>query len=272
MKPQPPEMDGQGRMPRLLLEARWFISLGLCLGLLAILLTYSKADPAWSHASFEAPRNLGGRFGAYLADLMLYVFGISAFWWVVLFGRRVLNGWRELWSIPLPPDPDAKPESLVVRWLGFGLTLACSMGLESIRMHSLSWQLPRPPGGILGELIGDPLQMSLGFTGATLVLLFGLSAGLSLFLHFSWLDIAEKVGRFLEVTFLRIRERRDSEEDRKLGEAAAEEREEFVEEFRGRVEVAAPVQIVRAPIEIPKSARVEREKQQPLFVDIPDSE
>jgi S-DNA-T family DNA segregation ATPase FtsK/SpoIIIE len=80
-------------MPRLLLEARWFISLGLCLGLLAILLTYSKADPAWSHASFEAPKNLGGRFGAYLADLMLYIFGISAFWWVALFGRRVLNGW-----------------------------------------------------------------------------------------------------------------------------------------------------------------------------------
>ena len=270
--PQSPSGDGQGRMPRLLLEARWFISLGLCLGLFAILLTYSKADPAWSHASFETPKNLGGRFGAYLADLMLYIFGISAFWWVVLFGRRVLGGWRELWSIPLPPDPEAKPDSLLTRWLGFTLTLICSMGLESIRFHSLTWELPRPPGGILGELIGDPMQMSLGFTGATLVLLFGLCAGLSLFLHFSWLDVAEKVGRFLEVSYHRIRERRDSEEDRKLGEAAAEEREEFVEEIRGRVEVATPVQIVRAPVEIPKSVRVEREKQQPLFVDIPDSE
>ena len=106
MTPQPPSSDGQGRMPRLLLEVRWFISLGLCLGLFAVLLTYSKADPAWSHASFEAPKNLGGRFGAYLADLMLYIFGASAFWWVVLFGRRVLQGWRELWSIPLPPDPE----------------------------------------------------------------------------------------------------------------------------------------------------------------------
>ncbi|WP_251371651.1 DNA translocase FtsK 4TM domain-containing protein, partial [Polynucleobacter sp. UB-Raua-W9] len=65
LSPPPPEMDGPGRMPRLLLEARWFISVGLCLGLFAILLTYSKADPAWSHASFETPRNLGGRFGAY---------------------------------------------------------------------------------------------------------------------------------------------------------------------------------------------------------------
>ena len=152
-KPQnslPPDNVGPGRMPRLLMEIRWFISLGLCLGLLAILLTYSKADPAWSHASFETPSNLGGRFGAYIADLMLYIFGISAFWWVVLFGRRVLNGWKELWSIPLPPDPNAKPDSILMRWLGFAITLISSMGLESIRLHSLSWQLPRPPGGILG--------------------------------------------------------------------------------------------------------------------------
>ena len=71
LSPQLPENDGQGRMPRLLLEVRWFISCGLCLGLFAILITYSKGDPAWSHASFETPKNLGGRFGAYVADLLL---------------------------------------------------------------------------------------------------------------------------------------------------------------------------------------------------------
>jgi S-DNA-T family DNA segregation ATPase FtsK/SpoIIIE len=272
LSPQFPENDGQGLMPRLLLEVRWFISCGFFIALLAILVTYSKGDPAWSHASFETPKNLGGRFGAYAADLLLYVFGISAFWWAVLLGRKTLQGWRELWSIPLPVDPDAKPDSLLMRWFGFGLTLLSSMGLESIRFHSLKWDLPRPPGGVLGELIGDPLQMALGFTGSTIILLFGLFAGLSLFLHFSWLDVAEKVGRNLELLYYRLRERRDTETDRKLGEVAAEEREEFVEEFRGRVEITTPVQIVRAPAEVPKSARVEREKQQPLFVDIPDSE
>ena len=259
-------------MPRLFLEIRWFLTLGLCLGLIAILLTYSKSDPAWSHASFEVPSNVGGRFGAWTADLLLYIFGVSAFWWVVLFGRRVIVGWRELWSIPLPPDPDVKPDSLLVRWLGFGLTLCSSMGLESIRLHSLAISLPRPPGGILGELIGDPLVMALGFTGSTVLLLFGLFAGLSLFLRFSWLNVAEQVGRSLEIGYRRLRERRERVEDFKIGEQAAEEREEFVEEVRGRVEVAPAVQIVRAPLQIAKSVRVEREKQQPLFIDIPDSE
>ena len=259
-------------MPRLLLEARWFVSLGLCLALFAILITYSKLDPAWSHASFDVPTNLGGRVGAWIADLMLYVFGLSAFWWVILFGRRVFTGWKELWSTPMPPDPEAKPDSLLLRWLGFGLTLIASMGLESIRLHSLVIALPRPPGGVLGELIGDPLQMAIGFTGSTLILLFVLCAGLSLFLHFSWLNLAEQVGRYMELGYRRLRERRESEVDRKVGEQASVEREEFVEEVRGRIEIMAPVQIVRSEPAIVQSVRVQREKQQPLFIDIPDSE
>ena len=172
----------------------------------------------------------------------------------------------------MPPDPEAKPDSLLLRWLGFGLTLIASMGLESIRLHSLVIALPRPPGGVLGELIGDPLQMAIGFTGATLILLFALCAGLSLFLHFSWLDLAEQVGRYMELGYRRLRERRESEVDRKVGEQASVEREEFVEEVRGRIEIMAPVQIVRSEPAIVQSVRVQREKQQPLFIDIPDSE
>jgi S-DNA-T family DNA segregation ATPase FtsK/SpoIIIE len=132
--------------------------------------------------------------------------------------------------------------------------------------------LPRPPGGVLGELIGDPLQMAIGFTGSTLILLFALCAGLSLFLHFSWLDLAEQVGRYMELGYRRLRERRESEVDRKVGEQASVEREEFVEEVRGRIEIMAPVQIVRSEPAIVQSVRVQREKQQPLFIDIPDSE
>jgi len=232
----PPD-SGTGKMSRLFAEVRWFLLLAICLGLFAVLVTYTKSDPAWSHASFETPKNIGGRMGAWTADLMFYVFGASAFW-----------------------------------WLGFALTLVCSMGLESIRLHSLQWELPRPPGGILGEVIGDPLQMAFGFTGSTLILLFGLAVGLSLFLHFSWLSLSEQVGRYIELGIRRLREKREKQEDLKIGEQAAVEREEHVEEVRIREEVAPKVQIFNQPLKIVKSERVEREKQQPLFVEIPDSE
>ncbi len=245
--PLPPE-GGTGKMSRLIAEVRWMLLLAICLGLFAVLITYTKSDPAWSHASFEAPKNIGGRIGAWTADLMLYIFGVSAFWWVILFARRVYQGWRELWSVPLPVDPEAKPESFWTRWLGFTLTLTCSMGLESIRMHSLQWELPRPPGGILGEVIGDPLQMAFGFTGATLILIFGLAVGLSLFLHFSWLTLAEQVGRYVELGVRRLREKREAQEDQKIGEQAAVEREEHVEEVRIREEVAPKVQIFNQPL------------------------
>ncbi|MVY72021.1 DNA translocase FtsK, partial [Escherichia coli] len=49
------------------------------------------------------------------------------------------------------------------------------------------------------------------------------------------------------------------------------EREEVVETRRVRIEESPPVQIVR-PTAVVKSERVEREKQQPLFVDMHDSD
>jgi S-DNA-T family DNA segregation ATPase FtsK/SpoIIIE len=135
----------------------------------------------------------------------------------------------------------------------------------------MTMDLPRPPGGVLGELFGDPLQMAIGFTGSTLLLLVTLAIGLSLFLRFSWLSLAEQMGRQLELLWRRVRERRESEADRKIGEVAAEEREEHVEEERVKIEDAPPVPIYRAPLKVIKSERVEREKQQPLFAEMADT-
>jgi S-DNA-T family DNA segregation ATPase FtsK/SpoIIIE len=272
----PPSENAQ-RFAKLLAEIKWLAAVAACVGLFLVLVTYSKSDPAWSNASGGEITNLGGRAGAYLSDLMLYVFGASAYWWVVLFGRRVYQSWREIanpeWLIAKQEEEAGYiKDSLLVRWLGFAMTLGSSMALEAIRLHSLSMQLPREPGGVLGEVIGEPLQSLLGFTGSTLVLLVIFCAGLSLFLHFSWLTLAEQVGRFLETTYQRLRHTRETVEDRKVGELAAVEREELVEEEIEKVEITPPIQIVRQPLTIVKSERVEREKQQPLFVDMSDSE
>jgi len=264
------------RFQKLLSEIRWFIALSACLGLILILVTYHPSDPAWSNNSGGAIKNLGGRAGAYFSDLFLFVFGISAYWWVVLFARRVLSGWQKIAFHGVTVDDVATEQyikdSWMVRWLGFVMTLCSSVALESIRLHSLSWPLPNQPGGVLGEAIGDPLQNLLGFTGATLVLLLIFFAGLSLFLHFSWIGFSERVGRGLELGFMKLRNKQASVEDRKIGEVAAEEREELVGEELEKIEIVEPIQIVRQEPVIQKSERVEREKQQILFEEIPDSE
>ncbi|QET00866.1 MULTISPECIES: DNA translocase FtsK [Cupriavidus] len=261
------------RIGKLLGEVRWFLLLAVTLGFLCVLASYSKADPGWSHANQVADiHNLGGRVGAWLADVLFFIFGFSAYWWSVLLLRRCWRGWRTLTAeLPERAHADAGEGSAAVSWIGFTLTLVSSMGLEAIRMYPLRAALPRAPGGVLGDLLGGWLQIALGFSGATLLLLTMFAIGLSLFFHFSWLSVAEHVGGFVESLFLGFKARRESKQDRIIGEAAKVERTETVEVQRVRIEEATPVQIVR-PQAVPKHERVEREKQQPLFADIQDSD
>ncbi|MCO4860533.1 DNA translocase FtsK 4TM domain-containing protein [Cupriavidus sp. WGlv3] len=261
------------RIGKLLGEVRWFLLLAVTLGFLCVLASYSKTDPGWSHANQVADiHNLGGRVGAWVADVLFFIFGFSAYWLAVLLVRRCWRGWRTLTAeLPERTDHGLHRQGVTVSWIGFVLTLFSSMGLEAIRMYPLRAALPRAPGGVLGDLLGGWLQVALGFTGATLLLLLLLAIGLSLFFHFSWLSVAEQIGGFVETLFLGFKARRESKQDRIIGEAAKTERKETVEGQRVRIEEAAPVQIVR-PQAVPKHERVEREKQQPLFADIQDSD
>jgi DNA segregation ATPase FtsK/SpoIIIE, S-DNA-T family len=63
----------------LLRESWWLALVAVALYLLLVLVTYDKADPGWSHSVRAATvHNAGGVLGAYVADLLLYVFGLSA--------------------------------------------------------------------------------------------------------------------------------------------------------------------------------------------------
>ena len=71
------------KIASLLRESGWFALLALALYLVLILYTYSKADPGWSHSTGAGTlHNAGGRAGAWIADVLLYLFGLSAYWWV----------------------------------------------------------------------------------------------------------------------------------------------------------------------------------------------
>jgi len=81
----------------LLREARWLLLCTLALFVALILLSYDRADPGWSHAaSVPEIHNLGGRIGAWIADLMLYLFGVSAYLWAAFLLLRVVSGYRLL--------------------------------------------------------------------------------------------------------------------------------------------------------------------------------
>jgi S-DNA-T family DNA segregation ATPase FtsK/SpoIIIE len=264
------------RLVRLLSEARWIALAVLFLYFVIILLTYHKGDPGWSH---EVPTakvaNLGGRAGAWLADLMLFIFGFSAWWWCVCFARLLWKDYRQLtrkFVMQSDTDPEHQHEGLI-RWIGFVLMFAGSVGLEYLRLYSLQVQLPRAPGGVLGQLIGHSSHVAFGFTGATLLLLMLFGVGVSLFFHISWLAVAERIGEMIEVSIDWFRLRYQDREDRKQGEVAAVKRDEVVVHERAKhVEkhvAAPPVKIEPQIATVVKSERVEKEKQATLFRDLP---
>ncbi|MGO4478133.1 DNA translocase FtsK [Massilia sp. 2TAF26] len=244
-KPAPPRQPMPNRLVRLLSEARWLATAVALLYFVLILLSYNKADPGWSHEN-AVPHvvNLGGRAGAWLADLLLFIFGFSAWWLCVCFARAVWRGYRRLHNRfvieAAEPEPEHQGET-VIRWVGFALMFAGSVGLEYLRMWTLKVELPRSPGGVLGQLIGHSAHTAFGFTGATLLLLLLFGLGFSWYFQVSWLAVAERIGESVETSLAWFRLRYEDREDRRQGEVAASRRDEVVVNERAKyVEKHAP--------------------------------
>ena len=254
------------RFARLVRESWWLLVVAAFLWLALVLATYTKSDPGWSFSGTGAPvGNRGGAFGAWLADLLLYLFGLSAWWWVVAGVVLVVAGYRRIGRPDLALE---HPLRLAVP--GFALVLLTSAGIEALRFYRLPATLPLAPGGAIGDLAGNGLARFVGFNGATLLLLALFAVGWSLFSGMSWLRLMERIGAAIENGFGWARRRAEEREDRKVGAQASAEREAIV---LSKVidEPREPVLVVPPVVEVPKSERVVREKQRPLFQELPDS-
>jgi DNA segregation ATPase FtsK/SpoIIIE, S-DNA-T family len=254
------------RIASVLHEARWLVLAAVALYLVMVLGGYDRADPGWSHAAAAgALSNPGGRFGAWLSDLALFLFGLSAWWWVALFVGGCVWLARDA-----SRRTDRRP--LFVALGGFVLVLLSSCALEAMRFHSLSAELPVGPGGMVGMELGRLLGSAFGFTGSSLLLLVALGVGLSAMTGVTWLRAAENVGRALELGWQAAQTAWAGWRDRRVGQQVAEQREAVVEAERSKPSRRRePVRIEVPEVEVPKSARVEKERQQTLFSDLPGS-
>ncbi len=255
------------RLAALLRESRLILLGAAAIYLILVLYGYDRNDPAWSHsASNVVPHNAGGIVGAWSADILLYVFGFSAWWWAVLLSQKVWIGYRGIAQNSL-----FDRRALWIALLGFALLLVASSSLEALRLHTLRAALPYVPGGMLGTVLGDGLAHLLGFTGATMLLLVFMAIGFSLFSGLSWLRFIDRLGVTLEAFCRWTKNVWLTWQDRRIGAQALNERQVVVEEEKRRVENHRPIYIEQSPIEVKQSARVLEEKQVPLFSDMPDS-
>ncbi|MCM8612802.1 DNA translocase FtsK 4TM domain-containing protein [Accumulibacter sp.] len=209
----------------LLRESRWLVLIVVASFIALSLWGYNRADPGWSHAVHSSTlHNPAGRSGAWLADLLLYLFGLSAWWLILLLLITVGWGYRRLEG---QHAGDRRP--LLISLAGFVVLIVASSGLETLRFYTLKANLPVGPGGIIGIELGAFAVRYLGYTGATLALVAMLLLGWSIFSGMSWITAAERVGTLFERLLLAIHNLYGRWQDRRIGREVAREREAVVE-------------------------------------------
>jgi len=262
----PVEATVSPRFARLVRESWWLLVVAAFAWLALVLFTYTRNDPAWSTSGIGAPiANKGGVAGAWLSDLLFYLFGLSAWWWVVAGVVLVVAGYRRIGH----PER-AREHPLHLGVLGFGLVLLSSSALEALRFYRLPAALPQRAGGVFGDVLGGALARLLGFNGATLLLIVFFAIGWSLFSGMSWLKLMERIGAAFEHGLALLRQRAEERRDRERGAQAVAEREAVFQAKHEEV-VHEPVVVVPAVAEVAKSDRAVKERQRPLFQDMPDS-
>ena len=281
-------------------EILLLLSAGLLLFLTAALWSYHPQDPAWSTSgSSAAVRNGVGRWGAWVADLAYFMFGFSA-WWCVVAGYRAWLVALARWLRGVDPQDDLdKPSwqrSLWVFWLGLAVLLVASCGLEWTRLYRLETGLPGHSGGVLGYWAGAAAERGLGFNGSALLGIVLCLVGVAMVFRFSWGQLAEKIGAQLDALIRSRQEKREIEEDMALGQQALRERQQALSPLaidpewdvnlpglvspEGQLDLPAasiPVtkavpRVIESPVmDVPRSDRVVKERQKPLFNELPDS-
>ncbi len=266
--------------------ARFGHEMGLFAGLLVLvfwllaLLSYSPQDAAWSTSGVGASalvHNWAGRVGAWVADGSYFLLGFSV-WWCVAAALRAwlasLAHWMRGGEVP---QARAAAHPWLWRglfWLGLGLLLCASTALEWTRLYRFEAALPGHSGGVLGYVVGPASMQWLGFTGSGLIGIVLVVLGMALVFRFSWGQLAELLGARVDALVQSGRLRREVARDLAEGKRAAREREEVVFEERTESEVQHPQPlpiIEQAPIAVPQSPRVVKERQKTLFSDLPDS-
>ncbi|MDB5820713.1 MAG: cell division protein FtsK, partial [Rhizobacter sp.] len=145
-------------------DARWrlqiIVFVGAIVWFLAVLalVTHNSLDAAWS-TSGRTPvvLNKAGVFGAWFSDMILFLFGYSA-WWLVAISLR---NWLGTLARLLRSEGAVVPAETSVHlrrwfWAGVVMLLAASTSLEWTRLYQGEPRIPgNHAGGVFGYLLGS---------------------------------------------------------------------------------------------------------------------
>lgn len=257
-KPVPTE---NSRRQRLWRDLALIAIAPLLLYLLASLFTYSAADPGWSQTgSLVAPvHNMGGKAGAWIADVLLQLFGYVAFLLPLILGAVA---WIALFGMEKEGqgEPELGPALRLVGMVGF---LIAATGFLHLRLFGGD---VAQAGGILGKLVANSLRVAFGALGSNLFVVVLLLISITLATGLSWFAVMERIGRWVLLLPPLLRKSSKQANEWQQTRALREEREEVRKVEAVKQAKREPVKIEPPPAPVvEKSERAKREQQIPMF-------
>ena len=256
---QQPKEGLSDELKRRLREAGALLLLPLALYLLVCLFSYNALDPSWSHVGqAEHARNFGGMLGAYVADLLRYLFGMVAYAFPLLLlglGVHVLRHRDEKTTSHWEPS---------LRLIGSVFFFITAPGLCWLNFPD-SDMAPEGAGGVIGEAVGKGLQYVFGFKGAPLLLLALFLVAVTLATGLSWFKLMDWTGQGVLKLLSWCRGKLREAPQVLAARQARTEREVVKKADAVKQAKREPVRIEAPPAPVVKSERARLETQIPLF-------
>ncbi len=254
---------------RKLSESVFILTILLAFYLVACLLTYEPTDPGpFNGVASDQVHNIGRVLGAWLANFLLFLGGYLAYTLPVVI---VYAGWMH-WR-----DAGGEEAPGLIDWLsritGFTLFVLSATGL--LHIHSLppAGSMPAGGGGVIGLQVATPLIESTGILGSSLFLLALLLVGLTLFAGISWFSVMDTIGKYTLALIAWVGESAKGMRDRFAGRRAKAKRVEVRKADTKRQKNKPKPRIepqLSGEDQVKKSKRATREKQRPLFKNMPE--
>ncbi len=245
-------------------ESLFFLIIPLAIYVLISLLSYHQDDSGpFSASDNEAVNNYGGSSGAFIADILLNIIGYLAY--IIPFGL-VFVGWRVYKNQEVDES---------ISWLDTGIKMGgfisallsgCALAYKYIYTHEAIFT----GGGIVGEVVGSTLFLSLGTVGATIILCAIFLAGTTLFTGMSWIQFADLVGEWTLQFFDWLGDKMEEFKDWRLGKKAKSDRQE-IRKIDAEIQQTREPRVIE-PVFIPQkkeSKRVVKDRQGQLFDTLP---
>jgi len=250
---------------RRLTEGLLIATVALCAFVTIALLTYYSGDPGYNTTGTGgAVRNATGSAGAWLADVLLSLFGYSAYLFPGLLALRAVLIFREKY------DPKLfHKQAFLLRTLGFILIIVATTCLSALQANSTLSELPYGYGGFFGEQLATWILANFGLLGSRLILVTTLLFGLTIFTDISWFKTMEWMGRRVMIASQRFAQwwanRQQRLEEQSQLQAVQAKRKAVLDKQTEEVKKRTPPKIAPPVQKIEVSERVEKEKQATLF-------